>query len=129
MLDNGEGRAGLGRGRGDPLGFLPAAVWQVLPLPVPQRVSPALGVGGGITHLLNTGREFPETYLVVCNGHAVIVASRVGQRSHRVWVSRALGASAGFLSVAFAVLTKKGFPINKGIRRKRSNNHHNRNII
>lgn len=68
MLDNGEERAELGKGRGDPLGstcpntlssllLFPAAVWQVLPLLVTQRVSPALGVGGGITHLGDTGQE------------------------------------------------------------------------
>lgn len=93
ILDNGEERAGLGKGRGEPSGFLPAAVWQVLPLPVTQRVSPALDAGGGIMHLGNTGQEFQETYLVVCNGHAVIAKGRVGQRSHQVWVSRAFGGT------------------------------------
>lgn len=121
MLGNGEERAGLGKGREDPSGFLPAAVWQVLPLPVTQRVSPALDVGGGTMHFGNTGQEFQETYLEVCNGHAVIAKGRVGRRSHQVWVSRSLGGLAGFPSVAFAVLTKKSFPISRGIQSKRNN--------
>lgn len=53
-LDNREQRAGLRKGKR----VSPAAVWQALPLPVTQRVSPTLGVGSRIEHLSNTGRRF-----------------------------------------------------------------------
>lgn len=63
-LENGEEGAGLGKGRGAPSGLSPDAAGRALPLPVTQRASSALCVGGGTTHLPNSGWDSRKRELV-----------------------------------------------------------------